>query len=231
MNGLAKMFLLVPVLPIVITGCGMTRASERPPAPIAIVQPTPPETLAPKKGSIWQTTDRNTLFLDNKARNIGDVVMVKVSENPIATKNAKTKLERTNDNTLSMTNALDVRKLLKLNNPALAGEASASSTNNFEGKGDIARQSKLEAKISCLVTQVMANGNLRIEGRRDITLNNENEYIILSGVIRPEDISADNSVTSDQIADARIEFSGDGDLDDQQRPSWIGRFLTTINIL
>ncbi|MBF0339564.1 MAG: flagellar basal body L-ring protein FlgH [Magnetococcales bacterium] len=229
MNGLARMVLLLPVLPVVLSGCGMTRASERPPAPMAIVQPTAPETLMPKKGSIWQTTDRNTLFLDNKARNIGDVVTVKISEKPSASMDATTELKRNNTNTLGMTGVLNLTSPLKSKTDL--SSATANSQNDFKGEGKNLRKNDFTATVSCVVTQVLANGNLRIEGRRDITLNHENQFIILSGVIRPEDIGADNSVTSAQIADARIEFSGDGDIDDQQRPSWIGRFFSTVNIL
>jgi flagellar L-ring protein precursor FlgH len=231
MKGLSRIILLLPVLPIVVAGCGMTRATERPPAPIAIVQPTPPETLTPKKGSIWQTTDRNTLFLDNKARNVGDVITVKIVEKASAEKDATTELKRNNTNNLALGGALDasLTKLLKSKTPL--NSATADSQNDFKGEGNTTRESKFEATVSCVVTQVLGNGNLRIEGRRDITLNHENQFIILSGVIRPEDIGADNAVTSAQIADARIEFSGDGDIDDQQRPSWLGRFFSTVNIL
>ncbi|NGZ06540.1 MAG: flagellar basal body L-ring protein FlgH [Magnetococcales bacterium] len=231
MNGFAKAIYLLPILPLIVSGCGMTRAAERPPAPIAIVQPTPPETLTPKKGSIWQTTDRNTLFLDNKARNVGDVITVKIIENASAEKDATTELKRNNDNSIALGGALEnsLTSLLKSKTP-LNG-LSANSQNDFKGEGNTTRKSEFKATVSCVVTQVLANGNLRIEGRRDITLNHENQFIILSGVIRPEDIGADNSVTSAQIADARIEFSGDGDIDDQQRPSWLGRFFSNINIL
>ncbi|MBF0428433.1 MAG: flagellar basal body L-ring protein FlgH [Magnetococcales bacterium] len=229
MNGFSRIILLLPLLPIAVSGCGMTRATERPPAPIAIVQPTPPETLTPKKGSIWQTTDRNTLFLDNKARNVGDVITVKIVENATANKDATTELKRNNTNGMSLGGALDLTTLLKSNTPL--NSATANSTNDFKGEGNTTRKSDFKATVSCIVTQVLANGNLRIEGRRDITLNHENQFIMLSGVIRPEDIDASNSVTSAQIADARIEFSGEGDIDDQQRPSWIGRFFSTVNIL
>lgn len=233
MNNFSRLMLLLPLLTLTASGCGMTRATERPPAPIAIVQPTPPETLTPKKGSIWQTTDRNTLFLDNKARNVGDIITVKVSENASAINDANTKLDRNNSNSLNLNGSMDVTKILTNALGSAAGGLTSNfgSTSAFEGKGKTDRKSQLSATISCVVTQVLANGNLRIEGRRDITVNHENQFILLSGVVRPEDISADNSVTSAQIADARIDYSGDGDIDEQQRPSWFGRFLSTINIL
>lgn len=239
MVSFARIVLLIPVLAVAVSGCGMTRATERPPAPIAIVQPSPPESLTPKKGSIWQTTDRNTLFLDNKARNVGDIITVKVQESSSAIHDANTKQDRTNSNgvtangTVANTGDLNVSKFLNnaIGAGTLVNSLTGGSTGQFEGKGNTNRKSQLTATISCVVTQVLANGNLRIEGRRDITVNHENQFILLSGVIRPEDISADNAVSSAQIADARIDYSGDGDIDDQQRPSWFGRMLSTINIL
>ncbi len=178
---------IVPILclaALAVSGCGMTRAAQRPPEPIAVVQPVAPEILAPKKGSIWQSTNRNSLFQDAKARNVGDIV-----------------------------------------------SASSELTNDHTAKGETNRESTFETSVSCVVTEVLPNGNLRIEGRRDITINHENQFIILSGIVRPEDISAGNAVESKKIADARIEYSGDGDLDDQQRPGWLNRLFSTIRIL
>ena len=216
---------------LVIGGCGMTRASHRPIAPMAVVKPVPPEVLNPKKGSIWQTSDRNTLFLDNKARNVGDIVTVRIIEKSKAEKDATTELKRNNINNLGLTGGglMDLNKVFKATNGTLSPRA--ASVNNFKGEGNTTRESELTATISCVVTEVLRNGNLRIEGRRDITINHENQFILLSGIIRPEDISPANSVTSAQIADARIDYSGDGDIDDQQRPNWINRFFSTVNLI
>ena len=213
-----------------VAGCGMTRASRRPPAPIAVVKPVPPEVLAPKRGSIWQTTDRNTLFLDNKARNVGDIVTVSIFEKSNAENDATTELSRENKNRMNLTGMFNLKPKLAAA-AGLALPARAASLHTFEGDGNTTRKSELKATISCVVTEVLSNGNLRIEGRRDITINHENQFILLSGVIRPEDISQNNSVTSAQIADARIDYSGDGDIDEQQRPSWINRFFSTVNLL
>ncbi|MBF0446697.1 MAG: flagellar basal body L-ring protein FlgH [Magnetococcales bacterium] len=224
--------LVVPVILLAVatlSGCGMTRASRRPPEPVTVVQPTAPEMLAPKKGSIWQSTDRNTLFLDNKARNIGDIITVNISERSSAEKDATTELKRGNSNSASLGGMLDLTTVLK-SDQSLAS-ATAASSHDFTGEGNTTRESTLIATVSCLVTEVMANGNLRIEGRRDITINHENQFILLSGIVRPEDISPENTVTSAQIADARIDYSGDGDIDDQQRPSWLSRFFSTVNVM
>lgn len=209
-----------------LTGCNMTRATERPPSPMAVVRPQPVEILNAKKGSIWQSTDRNTLFLDNKARNVGDLVTVLVTENATAQRTASTDLSRDDQDQMGV----------GITSPFFAGSTIADSANitgkhAFKGSGSTARNGTLTTTISCVVIEVLANGNLRIEGRRDITVNHENQFVILSGVIRPEDISPANAVASAQVADARIDYSGDGDINDQQKPGWLNQFLSAIKIL
>ncbi|MBF0461297.1 MAG: flagellar basal body L-ring protein FlgH [Magnetococcales bacterium] len=223
---------VVVLLAFGVSGCGMTRAAERPPAPITVVQPVPPENLAPRKGSIWQTSDRNTLFLDNKARNIGDIITVQVVENSNATREAKTDLTRTVNDQVGLSGALSPNSLFGAKLPGAVGAALTGGTTNqnqFSGDGKTQRNSGLTATVSCVIIEVMSNGNLRVSGRQDITVNNENQYIFLSGVIRPEDITPQNTVTSSQMADSRIEYGGEGDVADQQRDSWISRALAVVN--
>ncbi|MBF0135576.1 MAG: flagellar basal body L-ring protein FlgH [Magnetococcus sp. DMHC-1] len=214
------------------SGCGgMTRAAQRPPTPTAYVKPIPPEVMDPKKGSIWQSSDRNTLFLDNKARNVGDLVTVMITENATAKKNAKTELKRKGEDEVDLGGLFGLTAAIQKGGLSkFTDAAKIKSNHDHTGEGSTTRSGNLSATMSCVVTEVLPNGNLRVEGRRDITVNNENQFIILSGIIRPEDISGNNSIRSNQIADARIEFSGDGDIDDQQQPSWFQRFLTNVRI-
>ncbi|MBF0369499.1 MAG: flagellar basal body L-ring protein FlgH [Magnetococcales bacterium] len=224
-----RLVIVLLMVSVTLTGCGMTRASQRPIAPMAVVQPEAPERLSPKKGSIWQTTDRNTLFVDNKARNIGDLITVYVSEESEAGKEASTALSREDDSSFSFSGLFDLTSVFKSDKTLASG--GTSSKHEFDGSGKTERESAFTATISCQVTEMLSNGNLRIEGRRDITINNENQFILLSGIIRPEDIATDNSIQSAQIADARIEYSGDGDIDDQQNPGWVNSFFANLPIL
>ncbi|MEO5377472.1 MAG: flagellar basal body L-ring protein FlgH [Magnetococcus sp. DMHC-6] len=213
-----------------LSGCGMTRAAERPIEPIQIVRPQPPELLAPKKGSIWQTTDRNTLFLDTKARNVGDIITVNVQETSDASREATTKLSRDNTDGFTLSGMFG---LAGIYNKLFSNDTKNNITSNhsYDGSGKTDGKSDFKTTITCAVTEVLANGNLRIEGRRDITINNENQFILLSGIIRPEDISAGNAVASTQIADARIEYSGDGSVAQQQNPSWINSVFSQVPVL
>lgn len=216
------------LLAVGVSGCGMTRASARPPVPISVMRPVAPESLTPRKGSIWQTSDRNTLFLDNKARNVGDIVTVRIVENSNAKKEAKTGLTRGGKNEFRLGGALGLSNILGSTSSVLNG-GSINNTNDFKGDAKTERNSVLKAIVSCVVTEILPNGNLRVEGRQDITVNNENQFILISGVLRPEDITPQNEVASSQMADARIEYSGEGDLNDQQGPSWLSRVFSTIN--
>lgn len=232
MKEISRVLILVPLLTMTVSGCGMTRATERPPAPIAVNQPAAPENLNPKKGSIWQSADRNTLFLDNKARNIGDIVMVGITERANAQTSANSAGNRNNSVALPLVDALNgAVSMGSLAKSSLVNGQGMQSSHQFDGAGSTDRSSRFQAVVSCVVTQVLSNGNLRIEGRQDITINHENQVILISGVIRPEDIDATNYVSSNQIADARIELTGDGDINDQQRPGWINRFFSTFNIM
>ncbi|MBF0188657.1 MAG: flagellar basal body L-ring protein FlgH [Magnetococcales bacterium] len=231
-----KVRIAIPIMmtaAVILTACGAQRASLRPPTPVAVVNPTPPEALAPKKGSIWQSSSRNTLFQDNKARNIGDLVTVSINETSSATNSADTKLERTGDTNFTLatpaTNMFAIQNLINSTHPLNRGGMTV--TNDHEGKGETSRSSTFKTSISCVVTEVLPNGALRIEGRRDITINHENQFIILSGIVRTEDINASNTVESTKIADARIEYSGSGDLNEQQRPGWLNRLFSVIKIL
>ncbi|MBF0131299.1 MAG: flagellar basal body L-ring protein FlgH [Magnetococcales bacterium] len=220
-------------LTVPMSGCGMTRASQRPAEPVAIVQPTPPEVFAPNKGSIWQTSRRNSMFEDNKARYVGDIVKVRILESATSTSKAKSELKKDSTTGFGITSPnldtllkIDPTKGVSLN--ALT-QATGAAESNADGSNE--RAAKLTATISCLVTEVLSNGNLRIEGRRDITMDNENQVIIIAGVVRPEDIDNKNSINSDMIADARIEYSGEGDQSDIQRPNIFFRTLSTLNLL
>jgi flagellar L-ring protein precursor FlgH len=100
--------------------------------------------------------------------------------------------------------------------------------NDFKGEGETSRESSMTASISTRVVRVLGNGNLLVAGSRQVKVNAEDQVIVISGVIRPEDIAPDNSVLSTNVADARIEYYGRGVLADKQRPGWLGRVLDWV---
>jgi flagellar L-ring protein precursor FlgH len=182
----------------------------------------------------------NGLFLDTKARTAGDIVTVKIEESSKATNKANTKTARDSSLSAGIETFMGVEdwwqdkvlRWLGTNMPKVNPFGSVSvkggMASEFEGDGSTTRSGDLTAYITCRVTDVMPNGNLRIVGTREVMVNHENQVIILSGVIRPRDIGDDNIVRSIFVSDAKIAYSGSGVIDDRQRPGWMANFLNSV---
>jgi len=180
-------------------------------------------------GSIWQTSSSG-LVEDFKARTIGDTVTVVITEQASASKTATTSTNRTTavhagiPNLLGLeTNMTGIKNWMDLSNLV-----NADTSSKYDGSGSTTRKENLNATITARVVDVLANGNLLIEGRRNVKVNNEDQIIVLEGVVRPKDISSENVIFSAQIADARISYSGKGIISDRQRPGWLMNIVDYI---
>jgi len=103
-----------------------------------------------------------------------------------------------------------------------------SSESRFDGRAQTSRSGSLRATVTCQVEEVLPNGNLRIRGTKQVRVSRETQYLVLSGIVRPRDILLDNTVQSDLIAEARIEFTGAGVVADKQGPGWGTRVADTL---
>jgi len=234
-------------LSLLITGCVQQQivTKERIVAP-PIVRPQP----AP--GSIWNgVTANNMMYGDKKAKNVDDLVTIVVSEVSTGQNKAKTETEK-NSNTLAKIDSLigidydvltswannpvsgGVKGVLGLNpailtnNVGLGLQMGGSNVNKLTGKGDTNRDTLLRASMTAKVIQVLANGNLLIEGKRQVTVNAEDQFLVISGIIRPDDITADNTIQSKYIADAQIFYTGQGVVNDKMRPGWLTRIIDWV---
>lgn len=180
-------------------------------------------------GSIWQSTSGG-LTDDVKARRRGDIVTIVISETASASKEAKTGTSRDSSITAGMPNMLGLENtgIFKNNFADLSKIINASTSSKFAGAGSTSRQENLNATITARVIDVLPNGNLLIEGRRNIKVNEEDQIIVLEGTIRSRDIAQDNTVNSIYIADARINYSGRGIISDRQSPNWLMNILDKI---
>jgi len=180
--------------------------------------------VKPTNGSLWGDNSAPvSLFQDAKASRIGDTVTVNIVENAQGTKSAETKTAKAS--------ALQAQATGLFGAPANVTDrmnANTSFADSFDGSGSITRSGTLTAYITTVVTDVLPNGNLVIAGQRDVTINAEQETITLSGIVRPEDIDHTNTVQSTYVADAVIEYSGRGVINDKQRPGWAMRVLSWI---
>jgi flagellar L-ring protein precursor FlgH len=159
---------------------------------------------------------------------VQDVVTIRIVEAASASGEATTETERDSSISGNLEGFFGLEKSLQNSGINPAAVVKGGLTNNFDGSGSTSRKNTLQATITAVVREVFPNGNLYIEGKKEVIINNERQYIIISGVIRPEDIGPDNSIRSDLIADARIEYSGRGILAEKQRPGWLGRVLDVV---
>jgi len=143
---------------------------------------------------------------------------------------ASTNTSRDTNTSAAITALLGIDNSILASNPNMGGEISigGTSANSLKGAGDTTRSSKLSASISARVLKVLDNGNLLIEGRRQLTVNAEDQYLVITGIVRPEDITAINTVASQYIADARILYTGDGVINDKMRPGWLTRVVDWV---
>jgi flagellar L-ring protein FlgH len=192
----------------------------------------------PLDGSLWRERGQKGLFTDLRAREIGDLVTVNIAESSKASKKANTKTSRSSSIDAAIANTLGwetkVKELTSLGNKNVKAAFDPTSffkatmDNEFDGKGETNRDESMSASITARVTSVSPEGNLFIMGTREVKVNLETQMITLTGIIRPEDISPDNTVLSSYIADARIAYSGIGSVSDKQRPGWLMRIVDYV---
>lgn len=219
-----KMYMLL--LLVLLTGCA-TEKTEIKTEGFEDPQPRPAADYS--SGSIWQSAS-GSVTDDLKARRRGDILTIVISETASASKEAKTGTSRDSSMSAGIPNLLGLENanITKSNFADLAKLINASNSSKFSGTGSTSRQENLKATITARVIDVQSNGNLMIEGRRNIKVNEEDQIIVLEGTVRPRDIAPDNTVNSIYVADARINYSGRGIISDRQSPGWLMNILDKI---
>ena len=214
------------LLTLLLAGCAVERTNVK---TAGFEDPSPKAAPDYSNGSIWQSSSVN-LTEDLKARRRGDIITIVISETASASKEAKTGTSRDSSLSAGMPRLLGLENtgIIKNNFADLAKIISASSNSSFKGAGSTSRQENLNATITARVIDVQTNGNLMIEGRRNIKVNEEDQIIVLEGIVRARDITPDNTVNSIYVADARISYSGRGIVSDQQSPGWLMNIFNKI---
>ena len=168
-----------------------------------------------------------SLFADRRAANVGDIVTVIIAESSSASKSASTQTSKASNKEGEITDLIGISQLGGVGK-FFPLKGAMNSDSGYTGSGSTTRSGSLTTKISARVTSKFANGNLFIEGKRHIVLNNEKESITISGIIRPEDISAGNIILSTKLADVQISYEGEGIITKQQRPGILSRILSWL---
>lgn len=175
-------------------------------------------------GSLFNKAMANSLYSDVKARRIGDIITVRLSENTNASKSAGT--------TSSRESTVDVNPIIGLGGNAInigkqSVQLGVDASNDFSGDAQAKQSNSLTGNITVTVVDVLPNQNLIIRGEKWLTLNNGDEYIRLTGVIRSADISPENEIQSTKIANARIQYSGKGSFAQAQEKGWLTKFFSS----
>lgn len=183
-----------------------------------------PEVAEVKKenNSLWGG-DKQTFFKDQRANNIGDILTVMIDIEDEATLENETERSRSSNENAGLDNFLgfeaDLPELLSDSlNPSQLVNANAGSTHR--GQGSTEREEEVKMKLAATITQILPNGNMVIQGRQEVRVNFEKRVLELAGIIRPEDITVDNMITYDKIAEARISYGGKGQITDMQQPRY-----------
>lgn len=214
--------LSVLVLLAALAGCAQTPSGVE---PSAAYRPVPPAAEVPMQGSpgaIYREAGNIDLFMDLRARAVGDILTVQLVERTNAAKESSTNTAKGS----SIDTGLPIvagGPVTFRGNQFLNNELGSDSS--FGGAADSSQSNRLDGTITVTVADKLANGNLLVRGEKWITLNQGEEFIQLQGIVRPVDIGPDNSIPSTKVGDARITYSGKGTLADSNRPGWLARFF------
>ena len=194
--------------------------------PVQMPMPAPqPAVFNPN--SLWRNGSR-AFFKDQRAHQIGDILTVQVKFNDKATLENETQRSRKNAEDSNIDAFLGKSKLPLLNSALPTKLFAGDSVSSSDGKGSVDRKEELSTNIAAVVTQVLPNGNLVVEGKQEIRVNFEIRELIVAGIVRPEDIQSDNTIDSSKIAEARIAYGGRGQISDVQQPRYGQQWLDVL---
>jgi len=198
------------------------------PAPLEV-----PHARQAATGAIYQAGYDVVLFEDSRARRVGDILTIRLTESTNASKSQSNDISKnnatdiTNPTILGANPAFALPGLLPLAEVATGNTLATSLASNtaFKGKSGTAQTNSLSGDISVTIADVLPNGNLLVRGEKRLNLNSGNEYVKISGIVRPLDVAANNVVPSSKVADATIIYNGDGAESDANKMGWLSRFF------
>lgn len=217
-------------LALVTTGCMPTERSVTQDKNLDLVEQamSTPRQNNTEDGSLWNNSG-STMFTDPKATEVGDLITVLVQESASATRSLGTKKSKSSSRKTGLDAALGLESTFLPNsniNPAAAVDVSDSK--NFDGSGSTTNSDTLSASVTAVVTRVYPNGNMKIVGRRQVSINHQPQELTFTGVIRPFDVSPDNTVPSAKVAQAVVSYGGGGELATVAHEGWMARTLDQV---
>ncbi len=192
------------------------------------------EKYVPQEGSLWpgETSD-NLLFADTKAKQVGDIVTIQLEEDFQSSNSATTGVSKDSEIAMGVTNVLGMPTNFGMTNFMGLGNAfdpsvAAESSRSTNGSGTTTRGGSMTGTLAAIIKEELPNGVFRIEGRRTVTVNNEDQTMVITGMIRRVDVGFDNTISSQRIANANIIYAGEGVISDEQNVGWLMRFFAWV---
>jgi len=224
-RGCAAMAMALPVVLLAMSGCAPAwkRGEEY---KVTTWPEAPARTASVSGASLWD--DRSGVFFaDHRARKVNDVVTIVVDESAKASKAAGTALSRQSSADMGISAFFGLEKSVSARNGKVDPSAlvQADGKTAFDGTGKTTREETLTTTVTAVVKEILPSGNMLVEARRDVGVNGEKQVMVLHGVIRPEDVDGSNSVPSSRVAQARIEYYGEGVISEKQNPGWMAKII------
>ena len=193
--------------------------------PVQMPMPKP-ELASYNANSLWRNGSR-AFFKDQRAARVGDILTITVNFTDKANLSNETKRDRTSKEDSGISDFIGAQTITQAHKILPGKLLTTDSTSQYDGKGTVDRKENLQTNVAAVVTQVLPNGNLVVEGKQEIRVNFEIREMIVAGIVRPEDIQSDNTIDSSKIAQARIAYGGRGQITDFQQPRY-GQQVTDI---
>ena len=214
---------LACVVAALLGGC-VIAGDVRPYPTMAPLQPIMPPQAEPTAGAIYAAGPTLQLYSDRRARDVGDLLTITLLENTTAQTSANTATNKESNLSLGTPSILGA--------PVTLGgkdilSATAKGARDFTGKGNSAQSNRLQGNVTVTVVQRLPNGNLVVQGQKNLRLNQGDELVQVQGIVRPGDISADNTVPSSRVAEARIVYGGRGPVAQSNAMGWLSRFFNS----
>jgi flagellar L-ring protein precursor FlgH len=217
--------IFVAVCALILSGC-MTNNKPKPGDPyyaptISAAQAMPQRT----DGSLYQDSYGLSLFGDRKAHFVGDIITITLSESTVSKKSANVSVKKDDSQVFNSGAGTLLGTDPKLGKLNLA--TNIAQNRKFGGNSGADQSNSLQGNITVTVAEIMPNGNLMVRGEKWITLNSGDEFIRISGIVRPDDVAPDNTIVSTRLANAKISYSGTGSLAESQNMGWLAKFFNS----
>ena len=225
-----KIISVLTLTALIASGCAMKPPASNVHQPMSVRPTSVASQQVSRNGSIFPAQVASSqgnyrpLFEDYRARNIGDTMTIVLNERTAASSNGKSNANRESEISASISALNKIPGSNALNNLNIAG----NSSNTFSGGGDTSANNAFSGNITVTVIEVLPNGNLLVSGEKVISINHGDEFIRFSGIVNPQQISASNTITSTQVADARVEYKSRGYVSESQVMGWLARFFLTV---